>query len=67
MASLADGDTHLAEAVPSGDLVTAQCTGRQFRPLITLRAAPLDEAQVCPVCRSGDHHHDTPRPRGRVR
>jgi len=52
VASLADGDTHLADR--SGDvLVTAQCDGRQFRPLVKLAGAPLDEAQICPICRCG--------------
>ncbi|MGH3915252.1 MAG: hypothetical protein ACRDTC_17870 [Pseudonocardiaceae bacterium] len=66
VASLADGDTHLAEPEPSGHLVTAQCNGRQFHPLVVLRAAPPDEAQVCPACRSG-RHQDTSQPHGRVR
>ncbi|MGH3941161.1 MAG: hypothetical protein ACRDTG_21500 [Pseudonocardiaceae bacterium] len=67
MASLADGDTHLAEPAPLGHSVTAQCTGRQFRPLVILRAAPLDEAQVCPVCRLDRHRQDTSQPHSRVR
>lgn len=53
MASLADGDTHLADR--SGDvLVTAQCDGRQFRPLAALTTAPPDQAQTCLACR-GNH------------
>ncbi len=38
VASFADGDTHLAEPVPPTEhLVTAQCDGRQFRPLAARR------------------------------
>ena len=32
VASLADGDTHLAELAPDAHLVTAHCDGRPFRP-----------------------------------
>jgi len=50
VASLADGDTYLAD--PSEDaLVIARCDGRQFRPLVALTKSPLDQAQICPACR----------------
>jgi len=52
VASLADGDTHRAVSTPPGQLVTAQCDGRQFRPLVALRGAPLDPAQICLICRA---------------
>ncbi len=52
VASFADGDTHLAEPAPPAHLVTAHCDGRQFRPLAVLPGAPLDQAQICPACRS---------------
>lgn len=59
VASLADCDTHLADR--SGDaLVTAQCDGRQFRPLAELAGAPPDQAQTCPACRArstASHRH----------
>ncbi len=61
VASLADGDTHLAEPAPPEQLVTAHCDGRQFRPLVALPATPLDQAQVCSACRSGQHHHNANR------
>ncbi|MGH3921594.1 MAG: hypothetical protein ACRDTT_01750 [Pseudonocardiaceae bacterium] len=60
MASLADDDTHLAEPASHEHLVIAHCDGRQFRPLVILRAAPPDEAQVCSACRSDRHHHHAP-------
>ncbi|MGQ0776204.1 MAG: hypothetical protein ACT4NY_17555 [Pseudonocardiales bacterium] len=50
VASLADGDTHLAEPAPHTHLVIAQCDGRRFRPLAALAGAPLDRDQVCPAC-----------------
>lgn len=50
VASLADGETHLAARVPQSQLVTAQCDGRRFRPLVALRGAPLDPAQICLIC-----------------
>ena len=50
VASLADGGTHVAEPAPDG-FVTAQCSGRQFRPLAALHGAPFDQAQICPSCR----------------
>ena len=53
VASFADGDTHLAEPVPSADLVTAHCDGRQFRPLTVLSGTPLDPNQICPSCLAG--------------
>ncbi|HEU0087208.1 MAG TPA: hypothetical protein VFQ77_06120 [Pseudonocardiaceae bacterium] len=60
VASLADEDTHLAEPVvePASDepVVTACCDGRRFRPLAALPATPPDQAQICPACRSDDHH-----------
>ena len=52
VASLADGDTHLAEPPSPEHLVTAQCDGRRFRPLVALPATPLDEAQICPACQT---------------
>jgi hypothetical protein len=61
VASLADGDTHLAEFAPDAHLVTAHCDGRPFRPLATLHATPLDQAQTCPTCRSDQNHDDTNR------
>ena len=61
VASLADGDTHLAEPAPPGRLVTAHCDGREFRPLAALRATPLDQAQTCLTCRSNPNHDDTNR------
>ncbi|MGQ0773904.1 MAG: hypothetical protein ACT4NY_05720 [Pseudonocardiales bacterium] len=51
VASLADGETHLAVPTPPGQLVTAQCDGRQFRPLAALRGTPPDPAQICLTCR----------------
>ena len=51
VASLADGETHSTEPAPQG-FVTAQCSGRQFRPLVALNGAPSDHAQICPACRS---------------
>jgi len=49
VASLADGQTHLAD--PAGNaLVTARCDGKRFRPLATLTGTPPDEAQICPAC-----------------
>ncbi|MGH3913525.1 MAG: hypothetical protein ACRDTC_08955 [Pseudonocardiaceae bacterium] len=51
VASLADGDTHLAEPATQKHLVTAYCDGRQFRPLAILRGEPPDQAQTCPACR----------------
>ena len=50
VASLADGETHLAEPTPHGDLVTARCDGRQFRPLAALPGKPYDPAQIYPAC-----------------
>ncbi|MGQ0776856.1 MAG: hypothetical protein ACT4NY_20970 [Pseudonocardiales bacterium] len=50
VASLADGQTHLANQV-DGALVTARCDGKQFRPLATLTGTPPDPAQTCPTCR----------------
>lgn len=59
VASLADGDTHLAEPSPTEQhLVTAHCDSRQFRSLAALPCTPPDSAQVCPACRS-NHHHTT--------
>jgi hypothetical protein len=52
LASLADGDTHLAEPAPPEHPVTAHCDGRQFRPLTALSREPLDPAQICPACQS---------------
>ena len=49
VASLADGQTHLAEPTPHG-LVTAHCDGRRFLPLATLRGTPPDQEQICPAC-----------------
>lgn len=51
VASLADGQTHLADR-PEGALVTALCDGRQFRPLAALTGTPPDEEQICPACRA---------------
>ncbi|MGH3912337.1 MAG: hypothetical protein ACRDTC_02830 [Pseudonocardiaceae bacterium] len=51
MASLADGQTHLADE--AGDaLVTALCDSKQFRPLAALTGTPPDQAQICPTCYS---------------
>lgn len=61
VASLADGDTHLAEPAPPGHLVTAHCDGREFRPLTALHGVPLDQAQICSACPSDHHHHNTKR------
>ena len=58
VASLADGETHLAEPAPQG-FVTAQCSGRQFRPLVALHGAPFDQAQICPACRSDRSPQET--------
>lgn len=52
VASLADGQTHLANRSTDG-LVTARCDGRQFRPLAALTGTPPDQEQICPACRSG--------------
>ncbi|MDQ4033811.1 MAG: hypothetical protein M3332_16845 [Actinomycetota bacterium] len=54
VASLADGDTHLAAPEPEPDthLVSARCGGRRFHPLAVLPGAPPDQAQICPTCRS---------------
>lgn len=51
VASLADGQTHLADRA-DGALVTARCDGRQFRPLVALPGIPPDQEQICPACRS---------------
>ncbi len=51
VASLADGQTHLADRAEDA-LVTALCNGRQFRPLAALPGKPPDQAQVCPACRA---------------
>jgi hypothetical protein len=64
VASFTEGDTHLAEPVPSGHLVTAQCSGRQFRPLTALPGPPPDPAQICPACRSKGPHPAAIRNRG---
>ncbi|MPZ66892.1 MAG: hypothetical protein GEU83_15745 [Pseudonocardiaceae bacterium] len=60
VASLADGDTHLAEPAPRKDVVTARCDGRRFRPLAVLPATPPDQAQTCPTCRSDQAQRVTP-------
>ena len=52
VASLADGDTHLAEPAAHTYLVTAHCDGRQFRPFAALTGTPPDQEQVCPICRA---------------
>lgn len=57
VASLADGDTHLAEPACREHLVTARCDGRRFRPLAVLPTTPPDQAQTCPACRP-----DQPQP-----
>lgn len=49
VASLADGDTHLADRSGAA-LVTAHCDGRRFRPLASLAGEPPDPAQVCTEC-----------------
>lgn len=49
VASLADGQTHLADPIDN-TLVTARCTGTQFKPLTALKGTPLDPAQICPTC-----------------
>ncbi|MGH3931539.1 MAG: hypothetical protein ACRDTF_16390 [Pseudonocardiaceae bacterium] len=50
VASLADGDTHLADR--AGEvLVIARCDGRRFRPLVELPGVPPDQEQICPACR----------------
>ncbi|MGH3942421.1 MAG: hypothetical protein ACRDTG_28130 [Pseudonocardiaceae bacterium] len=54
MASLTDGQTHLAERSTDG-LVTARCDGKQFRPLAALLGTPPDQEQICPACRSGQN------------
>ena len=51
VASLADGQTHLADRV-EGALVTALCDSRQFKPLAALAGTPPDQAQICPACRT---------------
>ncbi|MGH3928374.1 MAG: hypothetical protein ACRDTF_00175 [Pseudonocardiaceae bacterium] len=51
VASLADGQTHLADQTQDG-LVNAHCDGKQFRPLAILTGAPPDPAQTCPACRA---------------
>lgn len=51
VASLADGQTHLASRAEEA-LVTALCDGTQFRPLATLPGTPPDQAQICPTCRT---------------
>jgi hypothetical protein len=63
VASLADGDTHLAEPVTGQHLVRAHCDRQRFRPLAALPGPPPDQAQVCPTCRS-DQHRPTPGPPG---
>lgn len=52
VASLADGDTHLAEPAPGEHLVIARCDHARFRPLAVLPATPSDQAQTCPTCYS---------------
>lgn len=52
VASLADGDTHLAGPGAPGQTVVAHCDGRQFCPLVVLLGAPMDREQVCPACRA---------------
>ena len=51
VASLADGQTHLADPADN-TLVTARCDGTQFRPLTILNGTPLDPEQICPACRT---------------
>lgn len=50
VASLADGQTHLAKAAGTPNLVIACCDGRRFRPLAVLIGEPPDDKQACPVC-----------------
>ncbi|MGH3930767.1 MAG: hypothetical protein ACRDTF_12400 [Pseudonocardiaceae bacterium] len=66
VASLADGDTHLAEPALTAHLVTAHCDGRRFRPLATLAGVPPDPAQTCPACRSDQNQRNTSRKRKRL-
>jgi hypothetical protein len=49
VATLADGQTHLADPADNA-LVTAQCDGKQFQPLAILKGTPLDPEQICPTC-----------------
>jgi hypothetical protein len=51
VASLADGQTHLADRSEDA-LVTTLCDSRQFRPLAVLTGPPPDQAQICPACRA---------------
>lgn len=60
VASLANGDTHLAEPATQ-ELVTARCDGRQFRPLAALRGSPVDKAQICSACLSAYSPQKTTR------
>lgn len=57
LASLADGQTHLASEIDSA-LVTALCDGKQFRPLVALTGMPPDQAQICPICHAILLHPD---------
>ncbi|MGH3914818.1 MAG: hypothetical protein ACRDTC_15625 [Pseudonocardiaceae bacterium] len=50
MASLADGETHLAEPGAPGQTVAAHCDGRRFCPLVILPGAPPDPEQACSAC-----------------
>lgn len=52
VASLADGDTHLAEPTPGQQLMSARCDRGRFRPLVALPATPPDQAQICRACRA---------------
>ncbi|MGH3912614.1 MAG: hypothetical protein ACRDTC_04285 [Pseudonocardiaceae bacterium] len=59
VATLADGDTHLAEPTAPGHLVVARCDGRQFLPLTALPGTPPDQAQICPACRTDQTERGT--------
>ncbi|MGH3941210.1 MAG: hypothetical protein ACRDTG_21765 [Pseudonocardiaceae bacterium] len=64
VASLADGDTHLAEPSSPGPQVSAHCNGKRFHPLAILRGVPPDKAQVCPACQT--HQAGKPQAPARV-
>lgn len=54
VASLADGQTHLADPVATG-LVAARCDRTPFRPIAALTGTPSDPDQICPSCLTGRH------------
>lgn len=55
VAFFADRDTHLADSLLHGQLVTALCNHKQFRPIAALPGIPPDPEQICLHCKSLQH------------